>query len=130
MIVLDASAAVDFLLHLPAADAITARMLADPTGLAAPHLIDAEVGQVLRRFVLKGQLDADHAAAALRDLRSMPIARYDHTPFLERAFELRDNLTFYDALYLALAESVGAPLLTRDAALAAAPGHRARVEVF
>lgn len=130
MIVLDASVVVDFLLQLPPADVIAERLLADASGLASPHLLDAEVGQVLRRFVLKGQLAAAHAAAALRDLQEMPIIRYDHGPFLERAFELRDNATFYDALYIVLAESLVAPLLTRDGALAAIPGHRAAVEVL
>ena len=130
MIVLDASVVVDFLLGGPSAETIAARLLAEASGLVSPHLLDAEVGQVLRRFVLSQQLSADRANEALRDFQALPIARYDHAPFLERAFELRDNVTFYDALYLVLAESLAALLLTRDAALASIPGHRARVEVL
>lgn len=128
MIIVDASAIVDFLLdRAPAADAVLE--WAEGAGpLAAPHLIDAEVGQVMRRFVLNGELAAERARDALADLRDLHIIRYEHIPLLERAFELRDNATIYDALYLALAEATTSVFLTCDAALAAVPGH-ARVEV-
>jgi len=131
VIVLDASAAVDLLLDVPPhGDAVARRLAAEPDGAAAPHLFDAEVGQVLRRFVLAGSVGADRAAAALEDLADLPLERFPHGPLLGRAFALRENATVYDALYLALAEALGAPLVTRDGALASVPGVRARVEVL
>ncbi len=131
MIVLDASVVVDLLLGIqPHARAITARVRDEAPDLAAPHLMDAEVGQVLRRFVLAGRVDGTRAELALEDLAALPLVRYPHARLLPRALELRDNATVYDALYLALAEGLGAPLLTRDAALGEVPGVRARVEVI
>jgi predicted nucleic acid-binding protein len=129
MIVVDASVVVDLLLELePHAPRIAERLALEPE-MAAPHLLDAEVGQVLRRYVHAGNLGIARAQAALVDLSDMPIVRYPHVPFLQRAFDLRDNVTFYDALYIVLAEALGAPLLTRDAPLGSIPGHRADVEV-
>lgn len=130
MIVLDASAIIELLLNLKPGAPIVAKRIADEApALYAPHLLDAEVGQVLRRFVLRGELGADDAVEALADLRDLPITRIAHGPLLNRAFELRDNATVYDALYLVLAESIQAPLLTADAALAKVPGHSAQVEL-
>jgi predicted nucleic acid-binding protein len=130
VIVLDASAVVEFLLRSSrGASAIAARIRAAAPRLAAPHLLDAEVGQVLRRYVRAGEMTAERAAGAMEDLLALPLVRYPHGPFLARAFELRANATFYDALYLALAEALRAPLLTCDGALARVPGHRARVQV-
>jgi predicted nucleic acid-binding protein len=130
MIVIDASAAVDLLLeNEPWAGSVEGRLRLDPGGVAAPYLLDAEVGQVLRRFVTGGRVTEARARQALQDLRDLPLARYPHEPLLGRAFDLRANATFYDALYLALAEQLGATLLTRDDALATVPGHRARVDV-
>ncbi|MBI3181128.1 MAG: VapC toxin family PIN domain ribonuclease, partial [Myxococcales bacterium] len=83
-----------------------------------------------RRFVLKGFLPESSALYAMEDLRDLPLIRHGHGPFLERAFALRENATIYDALYLALAEALEAPLLTADAALAKVPGHGAAVEVL
>lgn len=131
MIVLDASAVLEFLLApSPRSRAIAERIRAEAPQLAAPHLLDAEVGQVLRRYVRAGEVAAERAVAAMEDLLALPLVRYPHGPFLVRAFGLRGNATFYDALYLVLAEALGAPLLTRDRALARVPGHRARVEVI
>jgi predicted nucleic acid-binding protein len=128
VIVLDASAALDFLLNLaPRAAFVEQRIIEAAAQLAAPHLLDAEVAQVLRRYVMRGELSANEALSVLADLGDLPIVRYPHGPFLERAFELRDNATIYDALYLALAESLGAPLLTSDKALAAIPGLQTQV---
>jgi len=130
LIVLDASAVVDLLLGLPPhAEVIAARIKLESPGLAAPYLLDAEVAQVLRRYVRCGEVTAGYAASALHDLLALPITRYPHTPLLIPAFDLRDNVTIYDALYLVLAEALGAPLLTRDGALARVPGHKATVEV-
>ena len=92
-------------------------------------VLDASVGQVLRRHVRRRELSATRAKVALGDLTALPLQRYPLLPLLARAFELRDRATVYDALYLALAERAGAPLLTRDARLADVPGHSAAVEV-
>jgi predicted nucleic acid-binding protein len=130
VIVLDASAVLDVLLNLePHAATIRRRMLEEDRQLLTLHLLDAEVGQVLRRHVHRRELSTPRAKAALEDLAALPLQRYPLLPLLTRAFELRDNATVYDALYLALAEHAGAPLLTRDARLADVPGHSAAVEV-
>jgi len=128
VIVLDASAVLEVLLRTPVARAIEARLFAAGESLHAPHLLDVEVAQVLRRYAAAGSLDADRGREALVDLVDLPITRYPHHLFLPRIWELRHNVTAYDAAYLALAEALQAPLLTCDARLAAAPGHRARVE--
>jgi predicted nucleic acid-binding protein len=131
VIVLDASVVVDFVLALPPhRDTIVRRIGEHARELAAPYLLDAEVGQVLRRFVLAGTVAPNRAEQAIQDFLALGLTRYPHVPLLARAFELRDNATVYDALYLALAEALGATLLTRDAALGVVPGHRARVEVL
>lgn len=98
--------------------------------LWAPHLIDAEVGHSLRRWVSAGRLQADSASAALRDFTRMPLRRIGHLQLLDRAWGLRHNLSFYDGLYVALAEDLGTPLLTLDARLAKATGAAASVEVL
>lgn len=98
--------------------------------LAAPHLIDVEVISAWRRLAAAGQLDERRAAFARADLRSLPIRRVAHAPLLERCWELRSNMTSYDAAYVALAELVDATLLTADAKLAATPGLTCRVEVL
>ena len=128
MIVLDASAILEVLLRTPAAAAVSRRILGSRDTLHAPHLLDLEVAQTLRRYCSMGALDEERGREALEDLADFPITRYPHTPFLPRVWELRQNVTAYDAVYLALAEALDAPLLTRDARLAAVPGHTARVE--
>lgn len=131
MIVLDASAVLDLLLNLePHAASIRRRVFEEAPGLLTLHLLDAEVGQVLRRHVRRNELSVSRAKAALDDLTALPLQRYPLLPLLNRAFELRDNATVYDALYIVLAESTEAPLLTRDARLAAVPGHSAIIEVI
>jgi predicted nucleic acid-binding protein len=121
VIVVDASAVLELLLRGPRAPDLGRLLLAGGAPLAAPHLIDLEVAQVLRRIASRGLLPASRAAQAFDDLAAMPIARYDHLPLLPRVWALRENLTAYDAAYLALAEAVDAPLVTCDAALRAAP---------
>lgn len=130
MIVVDASALLEVLLNTSAGSGIAGRLFADGETLHAPHLLDLEIAQVLRRYARVGGLDATRGSQALDDLADLPLARYPHEPFLARIWELRDNLTAYDAAYVALAEALGAPLVTRDAALAAPRVHRARVEVL
>jgi predicted nucleic acid-binding protein len=85
---------------------------------------------VLRRYALAGAVDANRGAEALADLDDFPISRYPHQPFLPRIWELRANITVYDAVYVALAEALAVPLVTRDAKLASATGHRARIELI
>lgn len=98
--------------------------------LSAPELVDLEVASVLRRQVQGGQVDIRRAALALTDLAAMPLRRAPHRPLLARCWELRDNLTIYDASYVALAEALDVTLLTGDRRLARAPGSRCRVEML
>jgi predicted nucleic acid-binding protein len=129
MIVLDASAAVELVLQTPVGARLAERLLVPEVTLAAPHLIDLEVAQVLRRFARRGELAPEQARNALEILAGLRLERYSHRLLWTRIWELRENLTSYDAAYVALAEALGAALLTRDARLLAAPGHGARVEV-
>jgi predicted nucleic acid-binding protein len=130
VIVVDASAVIEVLLNTPAAARILERLFAPGETLHAPHLLDIEVAQVLRRYARAGQLDAARGEEALEDLADLPLTRYPHDLFLPRIWELRENVTAYDAAYLALAEALAAPLLTRDRALAATPAHhQARIEL-
>ena len=129
MIVIDASAVVDLLISGPGTPAVAAR-LRKARSCAAPHLLDAEVGQVIRRMEHAGTITLAEAQTAFVDLAALPITRYAHGTFLPHAFDLRANATMFDALYLVLAEALGIPLVTRDQALRSIPGHRARVEVI
>ena len=130
MIVVDASAMLEVLLNTPAGARVADRLSAAGETLHAPHLLDLEVAQVLRRYAASGEIDPQRGAQALEDLADLPLARYPHDVFLPRVWELRNNLTAYDAAYVALAEVLEAPLVTRDAALASPRIHRARVEVM
>jgi predicted nucleic acid-binding protein len=114
VIVVDASAAIELLLNTAAGIRISARLLSSGETLHAPHLIDLEVAQVLRRYARSGELDAGRGAQALDDLADLAINRYPHDVFLPRIWELRHNVTAYDAAYIALAEALDAPLVTRD----------------
>jgi predicted nucleic acid-binding protein len=129
MIVVDASAVFETLLRRPNAEAVERRLF-DPTEtLHAPYLLDVEVAQVLRRYAANGEIDGERGRMTLADLADFPLNRYPHEFLLPRIWDLRRNLTAYDAVYVALAEALDAPLLTRDRRLATAPGHRAHVEV-
>ncbi|MGE0455697.1 MAG: type II toxin-antitoxin system VapC family toxin [Vicinamibacteria bacterium] len=129
MIVLDASALLELLLATDRGRSIAAR-IADPgLGLHVPHLADVEVAQALRRYVREGELEPAAAAAALEDLRSLDLERHGHEPLLGRIWALRDNLTAYDAVYVALAEALDSTLLTCDGRLARSPGAPRRVEL-
>lgn len=129
MIVLDASALVELLLGTGRGRAVAGRIADPEVGLHVPHLADVEVAQTLRRYVKDGGIDAASAAAALLDLRALDVERHSHEPLLDRVWVLRDNLTAYDAVYVALAEALDATLLTCDGRLARAPRVAARVEV-
>jgi predicted nucleic acid-binding protein len=126
MIVIDSSVMVEVLVG----EIDTTRRLVN-TPLAAPQLLDAEVGHALRRKALvTKELSAEVAARALDDFAATAVIRYDHADLMARAWELRHNLSFYDGLYVALAEMLEAPLVTIDVRLAGAPGVEALVEVL
>jgi len=129
VIVVDASALLEALLRMPAADAVDERLFAPRETLHAPHLIDVEVAQVIRRFAAAGDIDGARGHAALADLANLRLSRYPHGLLLPRIWDLRHTLSAYDAAYVALAEALDAPLVTRDRRLAAAAGHGARIEL-
>jgi predicted nucleic acid-binding protein len=129
VIVVDASAAIEALLRTPAAEAVAARLFGVDQTLHAPDLIDVEVTHVLRRYAAMGAVAAERCRAALLAWMDFPLRRHPHDILLHRMWELRGNLTAYDAAYVALAETLDAPLVTRDRRLAAVTGHRARIEL-
>lgn len=128
MLVVDASCLAEVVLAGPDAEPVRQRLAREPEQ-AAPHLIDAEVLGVVRRAHLRGELDGTAARQALEDLDSWPAVRVDHRPLLGRAWELRDSLSAPDALYVAVAEALGAPLLTLDRRLARAGGPSCAIEI-
>jgi predicted nucleic acid-binding protein len=130
MIVLDASAVVDWLLQTPAGKRIEQHIYARKDTLHTMYLLDVEFAQVLRRLVREGRLARKRAEEAIEDLIALRVTRYAPVLFLDRIWQLRQNLSAYDAAYVALAEELKAPLITRDERLAAAPGHAAMIEVF
>ena len=130
MIVLDASAAIEWLLKTPTGVRIDGRIFSGSEPLHAPHLIDLEVAQVVRRYVREKMLSAQRGQEALQDLVDLRLNRYPHDFLLPRVWELRETLGAYDAVYVALAEVLGAVLLTCDRKIASAPGHSAQVEVI
>jgi predicted nucleic acid-binding protein len=130
VIVLDASAAIDWLLQTAAGQRIEMRIYARGESLHAPHLLDLEVVQVLRRLVREAAVSAQRADQALRDLLDLRVSRYPHFVFLPEVWQLRHNLSAYDAVYVALAQKIDATLITRDARLASASVRGVRVELF
>ena len=129
MIVVDASAITEFLLQTPLGMRVEARLFTVGEELHAPHLLDVEVVQALRRLVRTGDVLPVRAEEALGDLAALAIRRHSHFDLLDSAWELRDNLTAYDAMYIALAEATDAVLVTCDARLSTAPGHAAQIDV-
>jgi predicted nucleic acid-binding protein len=128
VIVVDASALLEALLRTPAAAAVEQRLFEAGQSLHAPHLLDVEVAQVVRRYAANGAIEAERGRMALFDLADFPIRRYPHGFLLSRVWQLRNNLTAYDAVYVALAEALDAPLLTRDRRLADTANRHVRVE--
>lgn len=128
MIVLDASAAIEWLLQSPAGVKIDKRIFSRPESLQAPHLLDVEVAQVLRRFVREKTITPQRGQEALDDFGDLPLNRYPHDFLIPRVWELRATLTAHDAVYLALAELLDAHLLTCDRWIASSSGHRATIE--
>ncbi|MGH8958990.1 MAG: type II toxin-antitoxin system VapC family toxin [Acidimicrobiia bacterium] len=121
MLVVDASCLYEVVADGEASESVR-QILAADADQAAPHLIDAEVLSLIRRDRFRNLLDSTGASQAVEDLRSWPGERFSHLPLLERAWELRDAVRTWDALYVALAEAMGATLLTRDSRLAKARG--------
>jgi predicted nucleic acid-binding protein len=130
VIVVDASALLELLMNTAVGERVAARISDPEVALHAPHLIDLEVVQVLRRFVRDGDLGRTEAEIMLGALRGLDLERHGHEPLLDRIWSLRSNMTAYDASYVALAEALGARLLTCDARLARAPGSRIEVDLL
>ena len=130
MIVVDASALLEFLLQTPLGARVEARLFRDKEEFHSPHLMDVEVTQGLRRLVRAGEVSAARAAEAIEDLNDFDLHRHAHLTLLTRAWQLRENVTAYDAMYVALAEALDATMITCDEPLAKTPGHRARIEAI
>lgn len=124
MIVLDASAAIDWLLQTDVGKQIDNRIYASAESLHAPHLLDIEVAQVLRRLVREGAVSAPRADQAIQDLLDLRVTRYPHFVFLPHIWRLRDNFSAYDAAYVALTEKLRATLITRNSRVASASARR------
>jgi predicted nucleic acid-binding protein len=129
VLVVDTSAVLASLAARDPAPALIER-LAQDGDLHGPHLIDTEILHALHLMTIAGTLSDDRAADARNDFAELALVRYPHQPLSDRVWALRHNLTAYDATFVALAEALGIPLVTCDARLASAPGHRAKVEVF
>lgn len=130
MIVVDASALLEVLLQTSLGARVEARLFREEDELHAPHLLDVEIAQGLRRLVRTGEVSSGRAGEAIADLTDLDLHRHAHLDLLGRAWKLRDNISAYDAMYVALAEAIEAPIVTCDSPLARAPGHRARIEVI
>jgi predicted nucleic acid-binding protein len=131
LIVIDVSAEVAVLLSAaPEAESIRERVAGPGETLHVPHLFEIEVLHALRSLTFRGTVSPERAHLALRRLLNTRLVRYPHTTLVERIWALRENLTAYDAAYVALAEALDAPLVTTDGRLARAPGIRAAVEVY
>lgn len=130
MAVVDATVLVEYLSNAENATLARERIGHHGWQLWAPQLVDAEVGHALRRLVRCDKLEAGAAEEALDELIMMELERVEHAQLLPRAWELRDNLSFYDALYVALAEAIGQPLITFDSRIAKAPGLEVEIEVL
>ena len=129
MLVVDASCLYEFLIATPAGRQIEQRLALDDE-LFAPHVVDVEVLGLLRRQHRLGRLDRTAAELVVNELAEWPGVRVPHSPLLRRAWQLRDNVRAWDAMYVALAEALGAILLTSDARLAAASGPNCEIELF
>jgi predicted nucleic acid-binding protein len=129
LIVLDSSALLEILLRTPLAERLMDRAFEASERLHAPHLLDVEVTQVLRRLVQRKEVTVARAEQALDDLSKLVIERHEHQPLVSRVWQLRDSISAYDGVYVALAEALDAPLVTCDAKLAGAHGHHAKIEL-
>lgn len=118
------------MLRRDAFEGIAARLVESASSIHAPHLIDLEVIGAMRRLVMQRSVKIQRAEEALRDFAAIAVVRYPAAGLMERIWQLRMNVTVFDAAYVALAEALDAPLVTTDAQLARAPGHRAEVELI
>jgi predicted nucleic acid-binding protein len=118
MPVVDASVFVEFFREGEHAEVVDELLHAEEHALWAPHLVDAEIGHALRRAVRRGEMDAEVAGESLWEIDVLPVERVGHEQLVHVAWDLRDNFSFYDALYIALALMLDEPLLTLDARLA------------
>ena len=130
MIVVDASAITELLLQTALGTWVEQRLYREDDDLHAPHLLDVEVLSALRRLVHSGEVLPERAEEAIRDLALLRVVRHGHLDLSTRAWELRQNFTVYDAMYLALAESLDATVITCDGPFGAAPRHLARIDVI
>jgi predicted nucleic acid-binding protein len=130
VIVVDASALLEFLLQTSIGGRVEARLFRDEEEFHAPHLVDVEVVQGLRRLVRMGEVSSGRADEAVADLADLDLHRHAHLDLLGRAWQLKENISAYDAMYIALAEAIEAPMVTCDGPLGKSPGHRARIEVI
>jgi predicted nucleic acid-binding protein len=130
VIVVDASALLELLLQTALGTRVEARLFRDHDELHAPHLVDVEVLQGLRRLVRMGEVSTGRADEVIADLSDLDVHRHAHVDLLTRAWKLRDNISAYDAVYVALAEAIEATIVTCDGPLAKAPGRRTRIEVI
>jgi predicted nucleic acid-binding protein len=129
VLVADTSAVLEAIAALDAPPGLIER-LAEDGDLHAPHLIDTELLHALRRMSIAGQISDERAEDARSDFAELALVRYRHQPLNDRVWELRHNVTAYDATFIALAETLSVPLITCDARLASAPGHNAQIELF
>jgi len=129
LIVIDASAVIELLLNSSAGTRVADRVFVEGESLHAPHLLDIEITQVLRRYVRSKEMTAERAFQALEDFRDLPLHRYAHFDFMSRIWELRASLTAYDAAYVSLAEALDSTLLTCDVKLRTSYGHTARIKL-
>ena len=120
---------LEALMRSPVGLKIARRISAPLQTIHAPHLLDLEIAQGLRRCVLSGQISRSRAEEALQDFARLRVRRYPHAPLLARVWELHGNVTAYDAVYIALAESLETTLITCDRRLAGAPGNQARIQL-
>jgi predicted nucleic acid-binding protein len=130
VIVLDASAVFELLLNTRFGKMVAEKIRPPGVTLHAPHVLDLEIIQVLRRYVRNEMISEKRAAQAVFDLQQLDLVRYPHEALVPRIWALRHNLTAYDAAYVALSEAMDAPLITLDKRLAASSGHRAEIVCF
>ncbi|MCI0443905.1 type II toxin-antitoxin system VapC family toxin [bacterium] len=130
MIVVDSSVILEVLLRTKSSQTIEKKIFSRGQTLHAPHLIDIEIAQVIRRYASAGEITPERGSQAIEDLIDFRISRYSHDILLPRIWELRTNMTAYDATYVSLAEILDSPLLTRDAKLARSPGSNAKIRLI
>ena len=130
MIVVDSSVILEVLLRTKSAQAIEKKIFSKGQTLHAPHLIDLEIAQVIRRYTSASEITPERGSQAIEDLIDFRISRYPHDILLSRIWDLRSNMTAYDAAYVTLAEVLNVPLFTRDARLARSVGSRAKIQLI